>query len=109
VIFRTAGSGGALWVQRDSPDFRAHSHSWARTDSFLSRLSPLSDGKQHPEVYLTQQQLEAEIKATLEEEGDRSARTNPPQKKNPKNLKERDLRQRGQVPSYMICTRLEVS
>jgi len=21
VIFRTAGSGGALWVQRDSPDF----------------------------------------------------------------------------------------
>ena len=41
VIFRTAGSGGALWVQTDSPDFRAHTHLWARTDLFLSRSSPL--------------------------------------------------------------------
>jgi len=41
VIFRTAGSGGALWVQRDSPDFRVHTHLWARTDLFLSRSSPL--------------------------------------------------------------------
>jgi len=41
VIFRTAGSGGALWFQRDSPDFRVHTHLWARTDLFLSRSSPL--------------------------------------------------------------------
>jgi len=34
VVFRTAGSGGALWVQRDSPDFRAHSHLWALNDVF---------------------------------------------------------------------------
>jgi hypothetical protein len=41
VIFLTAGSGGALWVQRDSPDFRAHTHLWARTDLCLCRSSPL--------------------------------------------------------------------
>ena len=40
-ILRTAGSGGALWVQRDFPDFWAHSHLWARTDLFLSRSFPL--------------------------------------------------------------------
>ena len=33
--FLTAGSGGALWVQRDSPDFRAHTHLWAQTDLCL--------------------------------------------------------------------------
>jgi len=40
-FFRTAGSGGALWVQRDSPDFRAHTHLWARTNLCLSHSSPL--------------------------------------------------------------------
>jgi len=40
-LFRTAVSGGALWVQRDSPDFRAHTHLWARTNLCLSRSSPL--------------------------------------------------------------------
>jgi len=37
-LFCTAGSGGALWVQRDSPDFQAHTHLWARTDLCLCRL-----------------------------------------------------------------------
>ena len=41
MVFRTAGSGGALWVQRDSPDFRAHTHLWARTDLCLCQSSPL--------------------------------------------------------------------
>jgi hypothetical protein len=45
VILFTVGSGGALWVQRDSPDFRAHTHLWARTDLCLCRLSPLSEVK----------------------------------------------------------------
>ena len=31
-IVRTAGSGGALWVQRDSPDFRARTRGWAQTN-----------------------------------------------------------------------------
>jgi len=41
MIFCTAGSGGALWVQRlvqkDSSDFRAHTHLWAGTNLSLSR------------------------------------------------------------------------
>ena len=41
-LFHTVGSGGALWVQRDSPGFRAHSHLWAWTDLFLRPSSPLS-------------------------------------------------------------------
>ena len=36
VIFRTAGSGGALWVQRDFPDFLAHTHLLAGTDLCLT-------------------------------------------------------------------------
>ena len=33
VILLTVGSGGALWVLRDSPDFRAHTDVWAPTNS----------------------------------------------------------------------------
>ena len=41
-LFRTAVSGGALWVQRDSPDFRSHTHLWAQMDLCLCRSSALS-------------------------------------------------------------------
>ena len=32
-----------MWVQRDFPDFRAHTHLWAQTDLCLCRSSPLCD------------------------------------------------------------------
>ena len=49
------------------------------------------------------------MKATLCEEGERSTRTDPLQKKNLKNSRYRHPRQRSQGPKppYMICTRLE--
>ena len=31
-LFPSAGSGGALWVQKDFPDFRAHTYAGRRTD-----------------------------------------------------------------------------
>ena len=43
VIVRTAGSGGALCLQRDSPDFRTHNHLWTQTDLFPGRSSPLCE------------------------------------------------------------------
>jgi len=64
----------------------------------------------HPQVLLTQQQLEAEMKATLEEVGDQSARINSIEKTNPKNPKVRDLRQRREGPKSLHgepCTGLD--
>jgi len=50
-LFCTAGSRGALWVQRNSPDFRAHTHLWAQTDLCLCRSSPLCELILHPNTW----------------------------------------------------------
>jgi len=50
------------------------------------------------------------MKATLEELGDQSARINPIEKTNPKNPRERDLRQRREGPKSLHgkpCTGLD--